>query len=66
MEGQWDGVEKDAGKTVYGGADCLAGSEYSLVDYNRAGEATWIRKGAVGENTREGCRRRLCEVAMTA
>ncbi len=30
-------LEEDAGKTVYGGADRLAGSEYSLVDYNRAG-----------------------------
>ena len=36
-------LEEDAGKTVYGGADRLAGSEYSLVDYNRAGE---IGKGA--------------------
>lgn len=41
-------LEEDAGKTVYGGADRLAGSEYSLVDYNRAGEGTWIRQGAVG------------------
>ncbi len=30
-------LEEDSGKTVYGGADRLAGSEYSLVDYNRAG-----------------------------
>lgn len=32
-------LEEDSGKTVYGGADRLAGSEYSLVDYNRAGRA---------------------------
>lgn len=30
-------LEEDAGKTVYGGADSLAGSEFSLVDFNRAG-----------------------------
>ncbi|KAG1658346.1 hypothetical protein FOA52_002119 [Chlamydomonas sp. UWO 241] len=30
-------LEEDAGKTVYGGAQALTGSEYSLVDYNRAG-----------------------------
>mmetsp|Transcript_26047 Transcript_26047/g.56856 ORF Transcript_26047/g.56856 Transcript_26047/m.56856 type:complete len:566 (-) Transcript_26047:22-1719(-) len=30
-------LEEDAGKTVYAGADRLTGSEYSLVDYNRAG-----------------------------
>ena len=30
-------LEEDAGKTVYGGAASLSGSEYSLVDYNRAG-----------------------------
>ena len=32
-------LEEDSGKTVYGGADRMAGSEYSLVDFNRAGEA---------------------------
>ncbi len=31
-------LEEDAGKTVYGGAASLSGSDYSLVDYNRAGE----------------------------
>jgi len=30
-------LEEDAGKSVYGGADRMAGSEYSLVDFNRAG-----------------------------
>eukprot|EP00200_Dunaliella_tertiolecta_P005218 CAMPEP_0202346230 /NCGR_PEP_ID=MMETSP1126-20121109/5112_1 /ASSEMBLY_ACC=CAM_ASM_000457 /TAXON_ID=3047 /ORGANISM="Dunaliella tertiolecta, Strain CCMP1320" /LENGTH=591 /DNA_ID=CAMNT_0048937613 /DNA_START=14 /DNA_END=1789 /DNA_ORIENTATION=+ len=30
-------LEEDSGKTVYGGADRMAGSEYSLVDFNRAG-----------------------------
>lgn len=30
-------LEEDAGKIVYGGADRLSGSEYSLVDYNRGG-----------------------------
>jgi aspartyl-tRNA(Asn)/glutamyl-tRNA(Gln) amidotransferase subunit B len=30
-------VEEDAGKLVYAGADRLSGSDYSLVDYNRAG-----------------------------
>lgn len=30
-------LEEDAGKLVYGGADRLSGSEYSLVDYNRGG-----------------------------
>jgi len=30
-------LEEDSGKTVYGGADSLAGSDYSLVDFNRAG-----------------------------
>eukprot|EP00967_Tisochrysis_lutea_P067655 scaffold88429_cov21-Tisochrysis_lutea.AAC.5 len=29
-------LEEDSGKTVYGGADRMAGSEYSLVDFNRA------------------------------
>ena len=35
-------LEEDSGKTVYGGADRLAGSEYSLVDFNRAGVLTHI------------------------
>lgn len=30
-------MEEDAGKLVHGGSDRLAGSTYSLVDYNRAG-----------------------------
>ena len=30
-------LEEDAGKLVYSGADGLSGSDYSLVDYNRAG-----------------------------
>jgi aspartyl-tRNA(Asn)/glutamyl-tRNA(Gln) amidotransferase subunit B len=30
-------LEEDAGKVVYGGAASLSGSDYSLVDYNRAG-----------------------------
>jgi len=30
-------MEEDAGKLVHGGSDRLAGSAYSLVDYNRAG-----------------------------
>lgn len=30
-------IEEDSGKSVYSGADGLAGSEHSLVDYNRAG-----------------------------
>ena len=30
-------MEEDAGKLVYSGADGLSGSDYSLVDYNRAG-----------------------------
>lgn len=30
-------IEEDAGKLVYGGADSLARSDVSLVDYNRAG-----------------------------
>ena len=30
-------LEEDAGKLVHGGAASLSGSEYSLVDYNRAG-----------------------------
>jgi aspartyl-tRNA(Asn)/glutamyl-tRNA(Gln) amidotransferase subunit B len=30
-------MEEDAGKLVHAGADRLAGSSYSLVDYNRAG-----------------------------
>ena len=30
-------LEEDAGKLVYGGADGLAGSDSSLVDYNRGG-----------------------------
>jgi aspartyl-tRNA(Asn)/glutamyl-tRNA(Gln) amidotransferase subunit B len=30
-------MEEDAGKLVHGGSDRLAGSSYSLVDYNRAG-----------------------------
>jgi aspartyl-tRNA(Asn)/glutamyl-tRNA(Gln) amidotransferase subunit B len=30
-------MEEDAGKLVHGGSDSLAGSSYSLVDYNRAG-----------------------------
>ena len=30
-------MEEDAGKLVHGGSDQLAGSTYSLVDYNRAG-----------------------------
>ncbi|WP_269622117.1 Asp-tRNA(Asn)/Glu-tRNA(Gln) amidotransferase subunit GatB [Prochlorococcus marinus] len=32
-------MEEDAGKLVHGGSDRLAGSKYSLVDYNRAGVA---------------------------
>ena len=32
-------MEEDAGKLVHGGSDRLAGSKYSLVDYNRAGIA---------------------------
>jgi aspartyl-tRNA(Asn)/glutamyl-tRNA(Gln) amidotransferase subunit B len=32
-------MEEDAGKLVHGGSDRLAGSSYSLVDYNRAGIA---------------------------
>ena len=31
-------LEEDAGKIVYAGADRLSGADYSLVDYNRAGE----------------------------
>jgi aspartyl-tRNA(Asn)/glutamyl-tRNA(Gln) amidotransferase subunit B len=30
-------MEEDAGKLTHGGSDSLAGSTYSLVDYNRAG-----------------------------
>jgi aspartyl-tRNA(Asn)/glutamyl-tRNA(Gln) amidotransferase subunit B len=30
-------MEEDAGKLVHGGSDSLAGSSFSLVDYNRAG-----------------------------
>lgn len=30
-------LEEDAGKLVHGGAESLAGSNYSLVDYNRGG-----------------------------
>ena len=30
-------MEEDAGKLVHGGSDRLAGSTYSMVDYNRAG-----------------------------
>ena len=30
-------MEEDAGKLVHGGSDSIAGSTYSLVDYNRAG-----------------------------
>lgn len=30
-------LEEDAGKLVHGGAASLSGSDYSLVDYNRAG-----------------------------
>lgn len=30
-------LEEDAGKTIYGGSASLSGSEYSLVDFNRAG-----------------------------
>ncbi len=30
-------MEEDAGKLVHGGSDRLAGSKFSLVDYNRAG-----------------------------
>ena len=30
-------MEEDAGKLVHGGSDSMAGSTYSLVDYNRAG-----------------------------
>ena len=32
-------MEEDAGKLVHAGSDRLAGSKYSLVDYNRAGIA---------------------------
>lgn len=32
-------MEEDAGKLVHAGSDRLAGSKYSLVDYNRAGVA---------------------------
>ena len=32
-------MEEDAGKLVHAGSDRLAGSSYSLVDYNRAGVA---------------------------
>ena len=32
-------MEEDAGKLVHAGSDSLAGSTYSLVDYNRAGVA---------------------------
>jgi len=32
-------MEEDAGKLVHGGSDRLAGSTFSLVDYNRAGVA---------------------------
>ena len=32
-------MEEDAGKLVHSGSDRLAGSKYSLVDYNRAGIA---------------------------
>ncbi len=32
-------IEEDAGKLVHSGSDRLAGSKYSLVDYNRAGIA---------------------------
>ena len=32
-------MEEDAGKLVHSGSDRLAGSKYSLVDYNRAGVA---------------------------
>lgn len=31
-------LEEDAGKSVHGGADSLAGSSHTLVDFNRAGE----------------------------
>ncbi|KAL6745832.1 GatB/GatE catalytic domain-containing protein [Haematococcus lacustris] len=30
-------LEEDSGKTVYGGSDRLAGSDYALCDFNRAG-----------------------------
>lgn len=30
-------LEEDAGKIVYAGAGQISGSDYSLVDYNRAG-----------------------------
>jgi len=30
-------LEEDAGKSVHGGADSLAGSSHTLVDFNRAG-----------------------------
>lgn len=30
-------LEEDAGKLTHSGADQLSGSDYSLVDYNRAG-----------------------------
>jgi aspartyl-tRNA(Asn)/glutamyl-tRNA(Gln) amidotransferase subunit B len=32
-------LEEDAGKLVYAGADALHGSDYSLIDFNRAGVA---------------------------
>jgi hypothetical protein len=32
-------LEEDAGKSVHGGADSLAGSSHTLVDFNRAGGA---------------------------
>ena len=35
-------LEEDAGKIVYAGAGSLSGSEYSMVDYNRAGAWVWV------------------------
>lgn len=31
-------IEEDSGKSVHSGSNGLAGSEHSLVDYNRAGK----------------------------
>lgn len=41
-------LEEDAGKSVHGGADSLAGSSHTLVDFNRAGARAVPRRAVLG------------------
>lgn len=59
-------LEEDSGKTVYGGADRMAGSEYSLVDFNRAGVPTQQMAEAMVSFWCKSCRQRCLAVLCCA